>query len=48
LAILILGALALAYTIAQGFGWTWSEDADPRENARFSLTYSLVIAAAAL
>jgi Mn2+/Fe2+ NRAMP family transporter len=41
-------ALSLAYTIAQGLGWTWSEDAEPRDNARFSLTYTLLIAAAAL
>ena len=36
-------ALALAYQIAQGFGWNWGEDLEPREDARFSLTYSLVL-----
>jgi Mn2+/Fe2+ NRAMP family transporter len=41
-------ALALAYTIAQGFGWRWGEDLEPRDDARFSLTYTLLIAAAAL
>jgi Mn2+/Fe2+ NRAMP family transporter len=39
-------ALSLAYTIAQGFGWTWGEDREPRDNARFSLTYTLLIVAA--
>ncbi|HEY4218280.1 MAG TPA: divalent metal cation transporter [Gemmatimonadaceae bacterium] len=41
-------ALALAYTLAQGLGWTWTEDSTPHENARFSLTYTLCIAAAAI
>jgi Mn2+/Fe2+ NRAMP family transporter len=41
-------ALALAYTIAQGFGWKWGEDLEPRDDARFSLTYTLLILAAAL
>ncbi|MDB4877205.1 MAG: natural resistance-associated macrophage protein [Gemmatimonadetes bacterium] len=41
-------ALALAYTIAQGFGWRWGEDLEPHDDARFSLTYTLLIAAAAL
>ncbi len=36
-------ALALAYQIAQGFGWNWGEDLEPREDARFSLTYSVVL-----
>jgi Mn2+/Fe2+ NRAMP family transporter len=41
-------ALALAYTIAQGFGWAWGEDLEPRDDARFSLTYTVLILAAAL
>jgi Mn2+/Fe2+ NRAMP family transporter len=41
-------ALALAYTVAQGFGWKWGEDSTPRETARFSITYTLLILAAAL
>lgn len=41
-------ALATAYMIAQEFGWNWSEDAMPAENARFVLTYTVIIAAAAL
>jgi Mn2+/Fe2+ NRAMP family transporter len=51
LAIACLGAtleisLALAYLIAQGFGWNWGEDLEPRDDARFSLTYTLIVAAA--
>ena len=53
LAIACLGAtleiaLSLAYLVAQGLGWKWSEDLDPADDARFSLTYTLVIAVAAL
>jgi Mn2+/Fe2+ NRAMP family transporter len=33
-------ALSVAYLAAQGFGWTWSEDARPRDAARFSLVYT--------
>ena len=36
-------ALALAYQVAQGFGWNWGEDLEPSGDARFSLTYTLVI-----
>ena len=36
-------ALALAYEIAQGFGWNWGEDIEPSDDARFSLTYSLIL-----
>jgi Mn2+/Fe2+ NRAMP family transporter len=35
--------LAMAYLLAQGFGWDWSENAKPKENARFSLTYTVTI-----
>jgi Mn2+/Fe2+ NRAMP family transporter len=35
-------ALAVAYLVAQGFGWHWSEDAPPREAARFTLVYTAV------
>ena len=31
-------ALAMAYTMAQTFGWNWGEDLDPREDARFCLS----------
>lgn len=53
LAIACLGAtleiaLALAYLIAQGLGWNWGEDLEPRDDARFSLTYTLLVVAATL
>lgn len=41
-------ALALAYLVAQGFGWRWGENLRPRDDARFSLVYTLLIATAAL
>ncbi|HKO14787.1 MAG TPA: divalent metal cation transporter [Gemmatimonadaceae bacterium] len=39
-------SLALAYQVAQGFGWNWGEDHRPGGDARFSLTFSLVLLAA--
>jgi Mn2+/Fe2+ NRAMP family transporter len=36
-------ALQIAYLVAQGFGWNWGENLRPREAARFSLTYTVVI-----
>jgi Mn2+/Fe2+ NRAMP family transporter len=36
-------ALALAYQVAQGFGWNWGEDLAPSDDARFSLTYTVVV-----
>ncbi|HEY0557961.1 MAG TPA: divalent metal cation transporter [Thermoanaerobaculia bacterium] len=41
-------SLSMAYTAAQTFGWNWGENLDPREDARFSLTYTVAILAAAL
>jgi Mn2+/Fe2+ NRAMP family transporter len=41
-------ALALAYQIAQGFGWNWGEDLEPSGDARFSLTYTIVLLLATL
>ena len=41
-------ALSMAYTTAQTFGWNWGESLDPRKDARFSLTYTGAILAAAL
>ena len=41
-------ALSLAYLVAQGFGWNWGEDLNPSDDARFSLTYTLLLIAAAL
>jgi Mn2+/Fe2+ NRAMP family transporter len=35
--------LAMAYLLAQGLGWDWSENAKPKENARFSLTYTVTL-----
>lgn len=35
--------LAMAYLLAQGLGWDWSENAKPKQNARFSLTYTVTI-----
>lgn len=37
--------LALAYLLAQGFGWRWGEDLRPREAARFVMGYSVIVAA---
>jgi Mn2+/Fe2+ NRAMP family transporter len=36
-------ALAGAYVTAQGLGWEWSENEEPRRNARFCITYTLMI-----
>lgn len=33
-------ALNLAYAVAQGFGWNWSENIKPHEDARFAAVYS--------
>jgi Mn2+/Fe2+ NRAMP family transporter len=41
-------ALALAYEIAQGFGWSWGEDLEPSRDARFSLTYTVILFASSL
>jgi Mn2+/Fe2+ NRAMP family transporter len=38
--------LALAYMIAQGFGWNWGENLEPHDDARFSLTYTAIVVAA--
>ncbi len=53
LAIACLGAtleiaLALAYLVAQGLGWTWGENVRPREDARFCLMYTALVFAASL
>src|SRR5437660_11986927 len=37
-------SLALAYMIAQGFGWNWGENARPRAAARFSVSSPLALA----
>ncbi|MGZ5123495.1 MAG: NRAMP family divalent metal transporter [Burkholderiales bacterium] len=53
LAIACLGAaleiaLAIAYMLAQGLGWNWSEDPSPRREARFCCTYTIVVVLAAV
>jgi Mn2+/Fe2+ NRAMP family transporter len=40
--------LEIAYMIAQGFGWNWSKNQRPRDEARYSLTYTIVIILGAL
>ena len=41
-------ALSIAYLLAQGFGWEWSENLKPARDSRFSITYSVAILAAAI
>jgi Mn2+/Fe2+ NRAMP family transporter len=41
-------ALTIGYLTAQGLGWDWSENLPPAEDARFSLTYTVVVIAAGL
>ena len=53
LAIACLGAaleitLALAYIVAQGFGWSWGENLGHQEAARFTATYTLTLVLAAI
>jgi Mn2+/Fe2+ NRAMP family transporter len=40
--------LALAYLLAQGFGWNWSENLKPAKDSRFSMKYTVLILLAAL
>jgi Mn2+/Fe2+ NRAMP family transporter len=35
--------LQLSYMVAQGFGWNWSKNQRPKDEARFSLTYTVFI-----
>ena len=37
-------ALDVSYIVGQSFGWAWSEDQPPAEEARFALGYSIVVA----
>jgi Mn2+/Fe2+ NRAMP family transporter len=41
-------SLALAYMVAQGFGWNWGENVAPARAARFSVTYTVIIVVATL
>jgi Mn2+/Fe2+ NRAMP family transporter len=36
-------ALQQAYLVAQGFGWNWGKNLKPRENAGFTMVYTLSI-----
>jgi Mn2+/Fe2+ NRAMP family transporter len=36
-------SLNLAYLVSQGFGWNWSENLKPHEDARFALVYTCAI-----
>jgi Mn2+/Fe2+ NRAMP family transporter len=40
--------LEIAYFTAQGFGWNWSENQRPKDEARFAAAYTLTIILAAL
>jgi Mn2+/Fe2+ NRAMP family transporter len=40
--------LSLAYLLAQGFGWNWSENLKPEKDARFATTYTVLILLAAV
>lgn len=41
-------ALSIAYLIAQGFGWEWSENLRPARDSRFSTVYTVAILVAAI
>jgi Mn2+/Fe2+ NRAMP family transporter len=41
-------ALAVAYLVAQGFGWKWGENLKPGQAARFSLVYTIALLLAGL
>jgi Mn2+/Fe2+ NRAMP family transporter len=41
-------SLATAYSFAQGLGWNWGESVHPRDAARFSLSYTIIIALASI
>ena len=53
LAVACLGAaleitLALAYMVAQGFGWNWGENLAARDAGRFTATYTITLVVAGL
>jgi NRAMP (natural resistance-associated macrophage protein)-like metal ion transporter len=37
------GALVIAYMLAQGLGWNFTQNDRPKHNARFSLAYTIVL-----
>lgn len=41
-------ALAVAYMMAQGFGWRWGQNKRPRDVPRFALAYTVLLALASL
>ena len=41
-------SLDQAYVVAQALGWNWGENQHPREDARFSMTYTIFIFTASL
>ena len=41
-------SLNLSYTLAQAFGWNWSENLKPADDARFAATYTVAIFLAAI
>jgi Mn2+/Fe2+ NRAMP family transporter len=41
-------SLAISYFFAQGFGWNWSQSLTPSKDARFCLTYTVIILLAAV
>ena len=41
-------ALSVGYLLAQGFGWSWSENLPPSRDSRFAISYSLLILLAAI
>lgn len=36
-------SLNIAYAVSQGFGWDWSENLKPHQDARFAMAYTLAI-----
>ena len=40
--------LEIAYFVAQGFGWNWSENPEPKKEARFCLVYTIIVILGAL
>jgi Mn2+/Fe2+ NRAMP family transporter len=41
-------SLNIAYAVSQGFGWNWSENLKPHQDARFAAIYTLAIPVAML
>ncbi len=41
-------SLNMSYVVSQGFGWNWSENLKPHEDARFACVYTVAIPAAAV